>query len=98
MTRDFPWTPSTLPQGSYVFGVCQVCREVRYVTRAMMLERAGDVAFSQIEHRLRCISRPLHGKRGPACGGKMTLALGSISGTGDPEARGGWPSLPTLPR
>ncbi len=76
MTGSFPWTPSTLPEGSYIYGVCRQCRGVRYVTRAMMLERAGDVPFKAIENRLRCIARPEH-KRGPACGGPMDLELGA---------------------
>ena len=72
----FPWTPSNLPVGSYVYGVCQTCRERRYVTRAMMLERAGDVPFKRVEARLRCIARP-RDKRGPACSGRMVLELGA---------------------
>lgn len=74
MADPFPWTPSSLPQGSYIYGVCQACRDVRYVTRAMMLERAGDVPFKRIEKRLRCIAR-VSDKRGPACGGRMDLEL-----------------------
>ena len=76
MSDPFPWTPSNLPQGSYIYGVCQACRGVRYVTRAMMLERAGDVPFTRIESRLRCIAR-VTDKRGPACGGRMNLELGA---------------------
>lgn len=72
----FPWTPSSLPQGSYIFGICRSCRDVRYVTRAMMLEKAGDVPFKRVENRLRCVAR-LGDKRGPACGGRMSLELGS---------------------
>jgi hypothetical protein len=76
MSAEFPWTPSNLPEGSYIYGVCQACRERRYVTRAMMLERAGDVPFKTIESRLRCIARPQTNKPGPACGAQMTLELG----------------------
>ena len=76
MADPFPWTPSSLPRGSYIYGVCQACRGVRYVTRAMMLERAGDVPFKRIENRLRCIAR-VTDKRGPACGGRMILELGA---------------------
>lgn len=76
MSEPFPWTPSNLPDGSYIYGVCRACRDVRYVTRAMMLERAGDVAFKQIENHLRCIARR-GDKRGPACGGRMDLELGA---------------------
>ena len=76
MPDAFPWTPSNLPEGSYIYGVCQVCRDVRYVTRAMVLEKAGNVPFKRIEDRLRCIARS-GDKRGPACGGRMTLALGA---------------------
>jgi hypothetical protein len=76
MTGSFPWTPSTLPEGSYVYGVCRQCRGVRYVTRAMMLERVGDVPFKRIEDRLRCIARP-EDRQGFACGGRMDLELGA---------------------
>ena len=76
MTDPFPWTPSSLPRGSYIYGVCQACRDVRYVTRAMMLERVGDVPFKRIENRLRCIAR-VTDKRGRACGGRMNLELGA---------------------
>ena len=75
MPDAFPWTPSRLPEGSYIYGVCQTCRGLRYVTRAMMLERVGDVPFKRIENRLRCIARP-GDKRGSACGGRMILELG----------------------
>ncbi len=78
MTGSFPWTPSTLPEGSYVYGVCRQCRGIRYVTRAMMLSKAGDVPFKRIEGRLRCVARP-GDKRGPACGGRMELELGSLA-------------------
>lgn len=76
MTAAFPWTPSNLPDGHYVYAVCRTCREVRYITRAMMLDRAGDVHFKTIEPRLRCVARGAN-KRGPACGGRMELELGS---------------------
>ncbi len=49
---------------------------MRYVTRAMMLERAGDVPFKRIENRLRCIAR-VTDKSGRACGGRMSLELGA---------------------
>jgi hypothetical protein len=75
MADPFPWTPSSLPRGSYVYGVCRACKGERYVTRAMMLARAGDVPFKRIENRLRCIAR-VADKRGPACGGRMDLELG----------------------
>lgn len=76
MHEAFPWTPSTLPEGSYVYGICRKCRDARYVTRAMMLTKAGDVPFKRIEGRLRCVGRP-DDKRGPACGGRMDLELGA---------------------
>lgn len=79
MPDPFPWTPSTLPEGSYVYAVCNACKGVRYITRAMMLEKAGDVPFKRIERRLRCIARP-ENKRGSACGGRMTLELGASAG------------------
>ena len=75
MAESFPLTPSTLPEGSYVYAVCQRCSDVRYITRAMMLKRVGDVPFERIERRLRCIGR--REPRGRACGGDMTLALGT---------------------
>lgn len=76
MEDPFPWTPSSLPRGSYIYGVCRTCGGVRYVTRAMMLARAGDIPFKRIENRLRCITRR-GDKRGPACGGRMLLELGA---------------------
>lgn len=76
MADSFPWTPSNLPKGSYIYGVCRACGDVRYVTRAMMLARAGDVPFKRIEGRLRCVARA-DDKRGPACGGRMNLELGA---------------------
>lgn len=75
MSESFPWTPSNLPEGSYVFGVCQTCRDVRYLTRAMMLEKGGGVPFKRVEARLRCIARN-GDKGGAACGGRMVLDLG----------------------
>jgi hypothetical protein len=86
-------TPSRIPAGQYVTALCQVCGEYRYVTRALMLEQAGDVPLDRIEPRLRCIARPLSDKRGAASGGRMTLGLdGPIRN--EPEARGGWATLP----
>lgn len=96
MPDAFPWTPSTLPEGSYVYAVCKACKEVRYITRAMVLARAGDVPFRSIETRLRCVARP-GGKRAPACGGRMALELAS-AGHGETEAKGGWPTLPARPQ
>lgn len=96
MADAFPWTPSTLPEGSYVYAVCKTCREVRYITRAMVLARAGDVPFKSIETRLRCVARP-EDKHGPACGGAMALELASAP-HGETEVKGGWPTLPGLPR
>lgn len=95
MPDAFPWTPSTLPEGSYVYAVCKTCREVRYITRAMVLERAGDVPFKRVEARLRCVARPGN-KRAPACGGPMALELASAL-HGETEAKGGWPTLHRLP-
>lgn len=69
---------------------------VRYITRAMVLERAGDVPFKRIETRLRCVARPGN-KHGPACGGAMEFGLASTL-HGETEAKGGWPTLPGLPR
>lgn len=69
------FTPSTIPAGAYATAVCQVCGEHRYVTRALMIEKAGDVPLDRIEPRLRCVARPPLDKRGPACGGRMTLTI-----------------------
>jgi hypothetical protein len=74
MAEPFSWKPSELPEGQYVYGVCQKCGDVRYVTRAMMLEKVGDLPFNRIAGRLRCIGR--QEPRGPRCGGPMELALG----------------------
>lgn len=60
-----------------------------------MIEKAGDVPLERIEGRLRCIERQT--PRGPACGGRMTIALASV-GHSETEAKGGWPTLPGLPR
>lgn len=75
MAKSFPWTPSTLSEGFHVYAVCERCSDVRYITRALMLGRVGDVPFKGIEGRLRCIA-----PRGRACGGNITLGLGA-SGT-----------------
>lgn len=85
-------TPSGIPPGQYVTAVCKVCGEHRYLTRAQMIERAGDVPLDRIEPRLRCIARPRSDKRGAACGGRMTLGLDGPIVTA-PEAKGGWPTL-----
>lgn len=83
-------TPSQIPAGQYVTAHCKDCGEHRYVTRALMLAKAGDVPLSRIEPRLRCIARPRSNKRGPACGGPMTLALdGPV--TQAPEANAAYP-------
>lgn len=89
-------TPSTLPAGSYVVATCAACGGHRYVTRALMLEKAGDIPIDRIAARLRCIERR-GDKRGPACGGRMTTEL-ARAGHPDTEAKGGWPTLPGLPR
>ena len=68
-------TPSQIPAGQYATAVCKACGEHRYETRALMLERAGDIPLDRIEPRLRCIARPLANKRRAACGGRMTLGL-----------------------
>lgn len=89
-------TPSRIPPGQYVTALCKVCGEHRYLTRALMIEKAGDIPLERIEPRLRCIARTRRDKRGAACGGRMTLGLdGPIRNA--PEARGGWAKLPRLP-
>lgn len=85
MPDAFPWTPSTLPEGSYVYAVCKTCRGVRYITRALVMARAGDAPFKSVESRLRCVERPAN-KRGPACGGRMDLELASTL-HGETEAK-----------
>jgi hypothetical protein len=93
MTR-VGFTPSTLPAGSYVIATCKTCGAHRYPSRALMIEKAGDVSLERIESRLRCLRR--REPRGPACGGRMTVELASV-GHRDTEAKGGWPTLPGLP-
>ncbi|MDQ7813878.1 hypothetical protein [Brevundimonas sp.] len=73
MTERFRIRPSEIPDGHYIVAVCQACHEHRYITRALMLEKAGDVPLSRIEPRLRCIARPRADKRGQACGGRMVM-------------------------
>lgn len=94
MPQRLGFTPSTLPAGQHVLAVCQVCGGHRYPSRALMLEKAGDVPLSVIETRLRCIERKT--PRGPACGGRMTIEL-RRNGFNDTEAKGGWPVLPKMP-
>lgn len=85
-TRVIRHIAGPVPEGSYATATCKVCGEHRYLTRALMLEKAGDVALEKIEPRLRCVARPQSNKRGPACGGRMTLGLdGPIRNP--PEAR-----------
>lgn len=94
----YPWlmfTPSTLPEGQYVVATCQVCGGHRYPSRALMLEKAGDIPLDRIAPRLRCIERKT--PRGPACGGRMTIHLAAVA-MSETEAKGGWPTLPGLPR
>lgn len=74
MVESFHWTPSGISEGQYIYGVCERCGDARYVTRAMMLEKAGDVPFNRIAGRPRCIGRPE--PRGPRCGGRMEPPLG----------------------
>ena len=81
------FTPSILPEGAYVIATCEVCGGHRYPSRALMLEKAGDVPLSVIEGRLRCIERKT--PRGPACGGRMTISLASVESK-DTKAKGGW--------
>ena len=89
------FTPSTLPADGYVVATCRRCGGHRYPSRALMIEKAGDIALDRIEDRLRCIDR--QSPRGPACGGKMTIELASVAAP-EPEAKGGWTQLPMLPR
>lgn len=92
MTRKFGFKPSTIPDGQYAVGICLRCRNARYLTRALMLEKAGDIPLDRIEPRLRCVARPVSDKRGPACGGRMTLGLdGPILNS--PEANAAYPSF-----
>lgn len=87
-------TPSQIPAGQYATSTCKTCGEHRYLTRALMLEKAGDIPLDRIEPRLRCIARPRTDKRGPACGGRMTLGLdGPILNS--PEANADYPRFQT---
>lgn len=84
------FTPSTLPEGSYAVATCQVCGGHRYPSRALMLEKTGDLPLNQIAGRLRCIE--------PGCGNiGMSVELRRVEAK-DTEAKGGWPTLPGLPR
>lgn len=96
MPRPSGFTPSTLPANSYVVATCQRpgCRGHRYPSRALMIEKAGDIPLDRIETRLRCIERKT--PRGPACEGRMTIELASVDMI-EPEAKGGWVNLPRLP-
>lgn len=89
-------TPSTLPAGNYVVAICAACGGHRYITRALMLEKAGNIPIDRIAPRLRCIERR-DNKHGAACGGRMSIEL-AAAGANSPEAKGGWPTLPALPR
>lgn len=83
------FTPSTMPADSYVLATCTVCQGHRYPSRALMLEKAGDLPLDQIAARLRCIE--------PGCGQiGMTIELRRVERR-DTEAKGGWPTLPGLP-
>jgi len=90
MPARFSITPSQIPQGSYILAICQRpgCGGHRYLSRAVMIERAGDIPLNRIERRVRCVERKT--PRGPACGGAMELEWGAV-GYEQPEARGGWP-------
>lgn len=69
-----------------------MCGEHRYLTRALMIEKAGDIPLERIEPRLRCIARTRRDKRGAACGGRMTLGLdGPIAHS--PEANAAYPKF-----
>jgi hypothetical protein len=83
------FTPSTLPAETFVVATCTVCGGTRYPSRALMIEKAGDVPLERIEPRLRCIERR-GDKRGPACGGRMTIGLASTQRT-QPEANAAFP-------
>ena len=76
MSARFQITPSQIPEGSYIVAVCKVCGSPRYMTRALMIEKAGDIPLWKIEPRVRCIERPRLNKRGPACGGSMEFEWG----------------------
>jgi hypothetical protein len=78
MSDRFALTPSQIPEGHYIVATCQRpgCGGRRYVTRALMLEKAGDIPLNLIERRVRCVERPRANKRGPACGGPMEFEWG----------------------
>lgn len=73
MAERLGFKPSEMGEGWYVEATCSTCREVRYLGRQMMIHRAGNVPLRQIEPRLRCVARARTDKRGPACGGRMTM-------------------------
>lgn len=95
MAARFHWKPSDLPEGSYIIARCNDCGSSRYPSRALMIEKAGDIPIHLIEPRVRCIARKT--PRGPACGGGMTFDLGRV-GYNPPEANAnyGKPDLTML--
>lgn len=73
--EPFWWRPPQLPAGCNVAAAClkATCYGYRYLPRAYLIERAGDVPLNWVEKRLRCVQRPLANKRSPACGRAMAL-------------------------
>lgn len=84
-------TPSQIPAEAWPVATCQVCGGHRYPSRALMIEKAGDVPLDRIEPRLRCIARN-GDRRGPPCGGRMTLDLAGGPAR-PPEANAAWPQF-----
>ena len=77
MRRPWSWRPSELPDGSSIMADCDRpdCLGRRYLPRAYLIEKVGDIPLFQIEPRLRCVERPRLNRRGAACGARMTLAF-----------------------
>lgn len=72
MPEPFHWRVSELPEGHHLMAYCRRCQGHRYLPRALLLEKAGDVPVNTIQPRLRCIERG-RDKRGPRCDGAMDL-------------------------
>lgn len=75
MPQPWWWKPSELPEGDSVIATCVKpnCFGHRYLPRAYLIKKVGDIPLHRIEPRLRCIERPRLNRRGPPCGGAMTL-------------------------
>jgi hypothetical protein len=76
MPEPFWWKPSEIPDGACVMASCvrPDCDGHRYLPRAYLIEKAGDIPLNQIQRRLRCVERPRLDRRAKPCGSGMSLA------------------------